>query len=156
MEADALIALAHWFAASGAAAAGRMARWDAELPAWAKGAIAPAMAEPGHVLGTGHHPSIALAFGLIEASELAILVIPAAGSHLWALPCNLRNGDGMTRPEETSIPAATFEKWLRDLQSHICDSLAAQDGSGHFEVTTWDLILCLLLGVFYHEIIGVL
>lgn len=44
----------------------------------------------------------------------------------------------MTRPEETSIPAATFEKWLRDLQSHICDSLAAQDGSGHFEVTTWE------------------
>lgn len=85
-EADALIALAHWFAASGAAAAGRMARWDAELPAWAKGAIAPAMAEPGHVLGTGHHPSIALAFGLIEASELAILLESGSASGLRTTP----------------------------------------------------------------------
>ncbi len=44
----------------------------------------------------------------------------------------------MTPADETSIPAATFEQWLRDLQSHICTALEKQDGSGRFEVTTWE------------------
>ena len=63
-----------------------MAGWDAELPAWAKGAIAPAKAEPRHVSGTGHHPSVALAFGLIEAPALTTLLETGPASGLRTTP----------------------------------------------------------------------
>ena len=44
----------------------------------------------------------------------------------------------MTPPEDSQIPAAAFETWLRNLQSQICNALELQDGSGRFEVTTWE------------------
>jgi hypothetical protein len=45
-EATGLIALARWFAESGGAQAGRMARHDAPLPAWAQGEERPAAPAP--------------------------------------------------------------------------------------------------------------
>ena len=71
-EVDALIALAHWFAASGGAEVGRMARHTAALPEWACGDILPAPSAarivPGvHDLGWAY----GLPFGRIEAPILA-------------------------------------------------------------------------------------
>lgn len=74
-EADALIALAHWFMASGGGDAGRMARHGADLPGWAAGGAAPAPAVtailPGHHgLGTAR----GVPFGRLEAAVLADLL----------------------------------------------------------------------------------
>lgn len=71
-EADALIALAHWFADSGGNAAGRMVRHGAPLPEWANGNAAPAPAAPA--LGSGVHPLglvCGLPFGQVRAADLA-------------------------------------------------------------------------------------
>lgn len=70
-ELDALVALARWFAASGGAAAGRMARHHAPLPDWAAGREAPARAtlavvQGAHPLGT----IIGTAFGRVDADRL--------------------------------------------------------------------------------------
>lgn len=70
--ADALVALARWFVASGGTPAGRMIRHHAELPGWARGEIAPA--KPARRLGPGPHPlghSLAVPFGQIDAGVLA-------------------------------------------------------------------------------------
>jgi precorrin-3B synthase len=69
-EATALIALAHWFVASGGVAAGRMARHDAPLPDWAAGAL---HAAPATILPWGRGTSYGLAFGRIDAWLLARL-----------------------------------------------------------------------------------
>lgn len=69
-EADALIALAHWFAATGGAAAGRMARHDAPLPDWADGAL---HAAPAAILPWGRGTRYGLPFGRIDAGLLARL-----------------------------------------------------------------------------------
>ncbi|MFZ5700716.1 MAG: precorrin-3B synthase [Pseudomonadota bacterium] len=74
-EADALIALAHWFVASGGAHAGRMARHDADLPGWANGDIPPgppaARVAPGaHDIGTAYGAP----FGCLHAETLACLL----------------------------------------------------------------------------------
>ena len=44
----------------------------------------------------------------------------------------------MTSPDAAQIPAGSFEQWLRDLQSGICDAIEDQDGSGRFETTSWE------------------
>lgn len=71
-EVDALIRLARWFADSGGADAGRMARLGAALPGWAdwneahaasRARLQPGCNRPGPVLG--------LAFGQVESSALA-------------------------------------------------------------------------------------
>ena len=77
-EADALVALAHWFVASGGAAAGRMARHDAPLPAFASGDGVPAPSDP---LVPGAYPVgfvVGVPFGRITAAQLAAL---ADGGH---------------------------------------------------------------------------
>ncbi|CCW18286.1 Cobalamin biosynthesis protein CobG [Sphingobium indicum BiD32] len=71
-EVDALIALAHWFVASGGGDAGRMARHTAALPEWTCGDLLPAPSAariaPGpHELGMAH----GLPFGRVEARVLA-------------------------------------------------------------------------------------
>jgi len=71
-EADALIALAHWFVESGGAQAGRMARHGADLPDWAAGHVPPmpsvAPVQPGAWrLGR----ALGLPFGRLEATALA-------------------------------------------------------------------------------------
>lgn len=79
-EATGLIALARWFAESGGAQAGRMARHDAPLPAWAQGEERPAapapLLQPGPcALGMAH----AAPFGQVEAPVLAAaLAVPGA------------------------------------------------------------------------------
>ncbi|OZA56048.1 MAG: cobalamin biosynthesis protein CobG, partial [Sphingomonadales bacterium 39-62-4] len=79
-EVDALIALAHWFAASGGAKAGRMARHRLVLPEWACGDILPAPSAacivPGlHDLGLRDGSwAYGLPFGRIEARILAGMV----------------------------------------------------------------------------------
>ncbi|NOW45385.1 precorrin-3B synthase [Novosphingobium sp. SG751A] len=64
-EAEALIALAHWFAQSGAR---RMARHHAPLPDWANGSQPPAPARPAIVPGGA---AFGVPFGQIDASLLA-------------------------------------------------------------------------------------
>lgn len=64
-EADRLIALAHWFAQSGAA---RMARHHAPLPEWARETEAPATARAAIAPGAG---AWGAPFGRIEATTLA-------------------------------------------------------------------------------------
>ncbi|WP_037493573.1 cobalamin biosynthesis protein CobG [Sphingomonas sp. PAMC 26605] len=74
-EVDIAVALAYWFVASGGIAAGRMARHPAALPAWADHAVSPS--PPGLAIATGPHPLgavVGLAFGRIDAAELAALV----------------------------------------------------------------------------------
>jgi len=71
-EVDALIALARWFATSGGAEAGRMARHAIALPDWADGDMLPApptaRIAPGlHDLGMAY----GLPFGRVEARTLA-------------------------------------------------------------------------------------
>ena len=73
-EAEALLALAGWFIASGGAAAGRMRRHAAALPPFAAGSMVPA--EPGPRTKPGPHPlgaAVGLAFGQIDASGMARL-----------------------------------------------------------------------------------
>ena len=73
-EAEALVALAHWFVASGGAAAGRMRRHAAPLPAFAVGDLAPAAPAPG--MEPGRHPvggAVGLAFGQMDAAGLVRL-----------------------------------------------------------------------------------
>lgn len=84
-EAEALIALAHWFVASGGSAAGRMARHAAALPVWAKGGMLPS--PPRSVPATGPHPHgavVGLPFGRIDASDFARLA--AAGRGIRVTP----------------------------------------------------------------------
>ena len=64
-EADHLIALAHWFARSGAR---RMARHHAPLPDWADGTQSPALARPAIAPGGS---ALGVPFGQIEADLLA-------------------------------------------------------------------------------------
>jgi len=71
-EAEALIALAHWFVESGGVQAGRMARHGADLPDWAAGHVLPmpsgAPVQPGAWrLGR----AFGLPFGRLEATALA-------------------------------------------------------------------------------------
>ncbi|WP_059151508.1 cobalamin biosynthesis protein CobG [Novosphingobium barchaimii] len=70
-EVEALIDLAHWFAKSGGAAAGRMGRHAAPLPDWARGSVQPAQPKaapaPGQrELGTAY----GLPFGRLKAPTL--------------------------------------------------------------------------------------
>jgi len=71
-EVDALIALAHWFATSGGADAGRMARHGIALPDWADGDSLPA--SPTARIAPGRHDlgmAYGLPFGRVEARILA-------------------------------------------------------------------------------------
>lgn len=86
-EVDGLIALARWFADNGGAAAGRMARCRADLPAWAAGSIVPAAPdqaiEPGaHDLGMAY----GLPFGRVEAQVLAQAVERSAAKAVRVTP----------------------------------------------------------------------
>ncbi|GGB91474.1 precorrin-3B synthase [Novosphingobium endophyticum] len=74
-EVEALIALAHWFAASGGADAGRMSRHEIDLPDLFEGDILPAPSaaciSPGrHDLGMAH----GLPFGRVEARVLVEII----------------------------------------------------------------------------------
>ena len=71
-ETDALIALAHWFAASGGSDAKRMALHHAALPQWADGDCLPTQPKASIAPGP-HDPGMAygLPFGRIEARTLA-------------------------------------------------------------------------------------
>lgn len=74
-EADAAIALAHWFVASGGAAAGRMVRHHAPLPGWASGSPAPGASAGGIRPGPrGLGMAYGLPFGRVEAQVLAAAV----------------------------------------------------------------------------------
>ena len=89
-EVDRLIALAHWFATSGGAAAGRMARHRAELPGWARGSIAPAAPAPRLAPGAfSRGAAWGLPFGQIGAETLAALVadpkVPALRLTPWRI-----------------------------------------------------------------------
>ncbi len=69
-EVDLIRALADWFVASGGTAAGRMARHDAALPAWATGGLRPRRSTGALVDDPRSYP---LPFGRIDAEALAAL-----------------------------------------------------------------------------------
>lgn len=81
-EVDALIALARWFATSGGAEAGRMARHAIALPDWASGNSLPA--SPTARIAPGRHDlgmAYCLPFGRVEARILAgMMETPPAGA----------------------------------------------------------------------------
>ena len=86
-EAEALIALAQWFAESGGTAAGRMARYDAPLPGWATGTEHPAA--QGLALTPGRHAlgaAYGLPFGRIEARQLIAAVTASASPAVRITP----------------------------------------------------------------------
>jgi len=86
-EIDMLIRLCNWFVASGGAAAGRMARHHAPLPAWAEPSLAPATRRPPlrpgtHALGAIH----GAAFGQIQAGDLAAAILDSKASAIRVTP----------------------------------------------------------------------
>ncbi|MCA0207263.1 MAG: cobalamin biosynthesis protein CobG [Proteobacteria bacterium] len=86
-EIDTLIRLCDWFVASGGAAAGRMARHHAPLPAWAEPSLAPATRRPPlrpgtHALGAIH----GAAFGQIQAGDLAAAILDSKASAIRVTP----------------------------------------------------------------------
>ena len=83
-EVDGLIALARWFAASGGAGVGRMARHGADLPGDLTGGEAPARraarAVPGtHALGAAY----GVPFGRVDGGTLAAAFAPALRITPW-------------------------------------------------------------------------
>jgi len=83
-EVDGLIALARWFAESGGASAGRMARHQAELPAGLAGTCLPAPSAapitPGtHALGAAYGTP----FGRVDVRTLALASAPALRITPW-------------------------------------------------------------------------
>jgi precorrin-3B synthase len=86
-EIDALIALAHWFIASGGPAAGRVARHAAPLPDWADTGAAPAAPRPA--IAPGAHPlgpARGLPFGQIAAADLAGAIRTSGATALRLTP----------------------------------------------------------------------
>ncbi len=110
-EVDALIALASWFAASGGAQSGRMARHAAPLPAWAAGDAG--LAPPGPPCRPGRWRgglAYGLAFGRIGAQALLRAVDGQAGIRLTPWRVLLVEGEAATidDPELTFDPAAAL------------------------------------------------
>lgn len=79
--AEALVALAHWFMASGGAEAGRMARHTAPLPDWAAGDARPAPVDRPVLQDTYGVP-----FGRMEATALALLIEQSGAQAIRATP----------------------------------------------------------------------
>lgn len=84
---DALVALAHWFADSGGAESGRVARHAATLPRWAQGKVLPAaaavpLANGAHALGWVS----TLAFGQLAADRLLAVLEDEAISGVRLTP----------------------------------------------------------------------
>ena len=77
----AMIALAEWFVASGGGAVKRMSRHSTPLPDWARGDALPAASGP-MLVGDAHGPGAVhgVAFGRIDANELAALMTPDASA----------------------------------------------------------------------------
>lgn len=94
-EANRLIALAHWFASSGGAVAGRMARYEADLPEWARGDVPPAAPAPRTGPGaTAQGAAWGLPFGQIAAEALARLVDDPAVLALRMTPWRILLAEG--------------------------------------------------------------
>ncbi len=107
--ADALVALARWFVATGGVAAGRMARHDAPLPFWAVGDERPAppsapIAPGRHALGSAY----GVVFGSMAASALAALMEESGAEALRVTPWRvlLLEGAGESRAEGFVTDAA--------------------------------------------------
>jgi precorrin-3B synthase len=97
-EATGLIALARWFAESGGAQAGRMARQAAPLPGWAQGEERPAapapLLQPGPcALGMAH----AAPFGQVEAAVLAAALAVPGAQALRLTPWRVIVAEGLHR-----------------------------------------------------------
>ncbi|RXR30813.1 cobalamin biosynthesis protein CobG [Sphingobium fluviale] len=98
-EADALVALARWFVASGGAHVGRMARHDAALPGWADGDVPPgppaARIVPGaHDIGT----ACGAPFGCLHAETLACLLQASSARALRITPWRVLVLEGVHAP----------------------------------------------------------
>ncbi len=141
-EAEALIALAHWFVASGGAAAGRMARHDAPLPGWATGTL---RAAPAAILPWRKGTSYGLPFGRIDAALLARLAAalpPGSGFRTtpWRIllleaPVDMQDDGLLTDPADPLLrvdacpgqPAcAQASVETRDLARHLAPHMAGR------------------------------
>ena len=102
--AEALVDLAHWFADSGGAAAGRMARHHGELPDWARGDVRSAA--PREPLAPGMHPlgaAFGVPFGSLRAEALAALLETTQASAVRLTPWRVLLLEGAAL-----VPAAGF------------------------------------------------
>ncbi len=105
-EAAALARLAHWFVASGGAAAGRAARHAAPLPEWAAERLAPAPS--GATILPGDHPlgaAIGIAFGQLDAA-LILRALPEELTALRITPWRVLLLEGVTAPDLESLAGA--------------------------------------------------
>ena len=127
-EADALVAMAHWFLASGGDTAGRMARHDAALPAFVSGDAVPAPSDP---FVPGPHPTgfvVGAPFGRIAAAQLAAL---ADGGHaVRVTPWRSLLVEGATVPPIEGLIADPADPVLR------VDACPGQPSCGQASVET--------------------
>lgn len=95
-EADALIALAHWFVASGGVEAGRMTRHPACLPPFAEGELHPASGV-GPITAGSHEfgRALGIPFGQIDARTLGRLATSSTMEALRLTPWRLVLVEGL-------------------------------------------------------------
>jgi precorrin-3B synthase len=99
-EVDCLIALAHWFAASGGTDAGRMARHSADLPRWAGDDCLPARAAVRIVAGPhGLGMAYGAPFGRLEAPVLGELAGVPGLAAVRTTPWRLLLAEGVAQSE---------------------------------------------------------
>jgi precorrin-3B synthase len=106
-EADALIALAGWFVATGGGDAGRMARHAVPLPAWAVGDERPAA--PVAAPASGPHPLGTLwplAFGRIDARAFAAVLHGSTATAIRTTPWRTLLIEGDDRLHAPDAPVA--------------------------------------------------
>ena len=119
--AEALIDLAQWFADSGGAAAGRMARHLAELPDWAQGTVRPAASRGP--LAPGMHPlgaAFGVPFGSLRAEALAALLDTTQASAVRLSPWRV-----LLLEDAALVPAAGFVTEASDplLRVDVCPGM---------------------------------
>ncbi|MCI4592080.1 cobalamin biosynthesis protein CobG [Sphingobium sp. BYY-5] len=114
-EVDALIALAHWFAASGGAQAGRMARHDKPLPIWAAGTDKPAPSLPPLVPGRWDRgAAYGVAFGRLNADTFARMMDGQGGQGVRITPWRILLVEGEGAPADyPGLSSDPAERLLR-------------------------------------------
>jgi precorrin-3B synthase len=119
--ADGLIRLAQWFVAAGGAAAGRMRRFAAPLPDWAKGKVPPAPPRPQLIPGL-HRLGMAVgfAFGRIEAHALAAMLGESSATALRLTPWRVAVVEGVGA---ISAPGFLTDPAAPELRSDACPGL---------------------------------
>lgn len=107
-EVAALIAVSHWFVASGGGAAKRMARHSASLPGWAAGTCRPARAAVKPAPGPQPLGLVAaLPFGRIDADVLARFVTDHSVAAVRVTPWRMVIFEGIAPASAATLNPAT-------------------------------------------------